>query len=175
MASIGKESAPPISSSPKYPPPTSPPPTTPPPFSLSGASTPSQPMPPELPYSLRDHKKSIAAIWTLLVIDTAVVPLVLFYSLWDDTRLRPMWIMTITTSLYGLISGFEWAYRTYVLFTRERLRPLDASKWAVSGPTAATVVLSINAASSWTSSILPTQSATALAWYVDPSEEAPGP
>lgn len=43
--------------------------------------------PPELPYSLRDRKWSIAFFWTLFVIDTLAQPLILYFALWYATDL----------------------------------------------------------------------------------------
>lgn len=44
-------------------------------------------VPPPLPYSLRDRKKSIAFFWTIFVIDTLAQPLILYYTLWYLTPL----------------------------------------------------------------------------------------
>lgn len=43
--------------------------------------------PPELPYSLRQHKLSIAIAWTVLIINSCILPLALFYGLWFGTSL----------------------------------------------------------------------------------------
>ena len=94
----------------------------------SNETTPPQPILPQLPYSLRDHKLSIAIIWTLLAIDAAIMPLALFYPLWYDTNLQPAYIFAITTSLFGTISGIEWAYRSWSLWKKEELRPFGGKR-----------------------------------------------
>ena len=44
-------------------------------------------VPPPLPYSLRDRKRSIAIFWTLFILDTLAQPLVLYWALWYATDL----------------------------------------------------------------------------------------
>lgn len=80
--------------------------------------------PPSLPYNIRDHKLNIIIIWTLLVLDSAILPLALFYPLYYATSLREGIIFAITTSVFGLISGLEWAYRSWQLLSRDDVRPL---------------------------------------------------
>ena len=81
---------------------------------------------PELPYDTSHHKASITIIWTLLAFDAFVMPLALFYALWYGThpRLDPAYLFAITTGVFGLISGAEWAYRGWSLWRRPELRPL---------------------------------------------------
>lgn len=43
--------------------------------------------PPQLPYSLRTRKKSIAFFWILFIIDTMAQPLILYWCLWYLTDL----------------------------------------------------------------------------------------
>lgn len=88
-----------------------------------GTSSPPRLLLPELPYSLRDHKRSVAIIWTLLALDGAIIPLALFYPLWYDTNLSPTYIFAITTASFGIISGIEWFYRSWSLWKKEELRP----------------------------------------------------
>ena len=89
---------------------------------------------PQLPYSLRDHKSSIALIWTLLALDAAIIPLTLFYPLWYATTLKPAYIFAITTSVFGIISGFEWVFRSWALWKKEELRPFGGKRNGVSFP-----------------------------------------
>lgn len=81
---------------------------------------------PELPYDASHHKTSITIIWTLLAFDAFIMPLALFYALWYGThpRLDPAYLFAITTGVFGLISGAEWAYRGWNLWHRPELRPL---------------------------------------------------
>ena len=81
---------------------------------------------PELPYDTSHHKTSITIIWTLLAFDVFIIPLALFYALWFGThpRLDPAYLFAITTGVFGLVSGAEWAYRGWSLWRRPELRPL---------------------------------------------------
>lgn len=96
----------------------------------SGTNTPLKSLLPELPYSIRDHKLSITITWTLLALDASVVPLALFYLLWYTTTLDPSYIFTIITSVFGVISGHEWCYRSWMLLRKEDVRPLGGRRWA---------------------------------------------
>ena len=86
---------------------------------------------PELPYSLRDHKLNIAIIWSLLALDAAIMPLVLFYPLWYASDLVPAYIFAVTTGLFGIISGIEWAYRSWRLWRQEWVRPFGGKRTGV--------------------------------------------
>ena len=67
-------------------------------------------------------------IWSLLALDVAIMPLVLFYPLWYDTSLSPAYIFAITTALFGIISGIEWCFRSWSLWKKEDLRPFGGKK-----------------------------------------------
>ena len=98
----------------------------------SGSSTPHQPVLPQLPYSLREHKKSIAIIWSLLLLDATIMPLTLFYPLWYATNLDPAYIFAVTTGVFGIISGMEWCYRSWQLWKKEEVRPFGGKRNGVS-------------------------------------------
>ena len=96
----------------------------------SGATTPEPKKLPPLPYSLHDHKLSIGIIWTLLVLDTAILPLALFFPLWYGSTALPWVVIAITSSIFGVISGAEWIYRTWKLWRHENLRPFcSRTRW----------------------------------------------
>lgn len=92
------------------------------------ASDTSRPALPDLPYSLRDHKRNIAIIWSLLALDAAIMPLALFYPLWYASDLEPAYIFAVTTGVFGIISGLEWAYRSWRLWRQEWVRPFGGRK-----------------------------------------------
>lgn len=53
-------------------------------------------VPPQLPYSLRSRRWSIFIIWTILILDSCVLPVSLFFILkyavgWDDTKSKQYW------------------------------------------------------------------------------------
>ena len=97
----------------------------------SGNTTPPPPCLPQLPYSLRDHKKNIAIIWTLLALDAVIMPLALFYPLWYASDLDPAYIFAVTTGAFGTISGVEWCFRSWMLWSKEELRPFDGKRYGV--------------------------------------------
>ena len=45
--------------------------------------------PPPLPMSLRERKRRIALAWTLIVLDSSILPLIVFYGLWYGSSLTP--------------------------------------------------------------------------------------
>ena len=101
----------------------------------SGSSIPPRsdsPSLPQLPYSLRDHKKSIAVIWTLLALDAAIMPLALFYPLWYASDLASAYIFAVTTGVFGIISGMEWCFRSWQLWKKEDVRPFGGKRNGVS-------------------------------------------
>lgn len=102
------------------------------PIHSSGYETPPETVLPQLPYSLRNHIRNIAIIWSLLVLDAAIMPFALFYPLWYATSLQPTYVIDITTSVFGVVSGLEWCFRTWQLLRREDLRPLGGKRFGVS-------------------------------------------
>jgi len=86
---------------------------------------------PTLPYSIRDHARSIIAIWTLFTLDSAVLPLLLFYVLWYRSSESDTQILTITTCVFGLFATVEWGLRTLRLWKREDVRPIGGQRIGV--------------------------------------------
>ena len=99
----------------------------------SGIST-LHPQLPELPWSIRDHKRNIIVIWTLFALDSALFPLLLFYVLWYRTSETPTQILTITTCVFGLFATVEWCQRTLRLWKREDVRPIGGQRIGVRTP-----------------------------------------
>lgn len=99
----------------------------------SGFST-SRPELPALPYSIRDHLRNIIFIWTLFTLDTAVLPLLLFYALWYHSSQSPTNILTITTCVFGIFATIEWATRTLRLWKMEEVRPIGGGRKGVCIP-----------------------------------------
>ncbi|KAL2037616.1 hypothetical protein N7G274_009561 [Stereocaulon virgatum] len=83
---------------------------------------------PKLPYSLREHTKNIAIIWTLLALDAAIMPLALFYPLWYATSLEPAYTFGIMTGVFGIISGSEWVYESRQSMKKEDMRPFGGTR-----------------------------------------------
>lgn len=103
------------------------------PENSSGFST-LRPELPELPYSIRDHVKNIVFIWALFTLDTAILPLLLFYALWYHSSQSPTHILTITSCVFGLFASIEWGLRTLRLWRREEVRPIGGQRKGVRIP-----------------------------------------
>ncbi|KAI0841187.1 hypothetical protein F5Y06DRAFT_293675 [Hypoxylon sp. FL0890] len=85
---------------------------------------------PRLNYKLLDHKKKLFLVGGLLVLEGSILPIVLFYPLWFDTNLRHGILFAIITSFFGLVSGLEFAHRSWRLILKDdKYRPLDGKRW----------------------------------------------
>ncbi|OTA99770.1 hypothetical protein M426DRAFT_324841 [Hypoxylon sp. CI-4A] len=107
-----------------------------PPGSTASSTTPSKDPSEELPglprlnYRLLDHKKKLFLVGGLLLLEGSILPLVLFYPLWFDTTLRHGILFAIITSFFGIVSGLEFAHRSWRLIMKDDLyRPLDGGRW----------------------------------------------
>ncbi|KAI9880420.1 MAG: hypothetical protein M1830_003460 [Pleopsidium flavum] len=86
-------------------------------------------VPPELPYSLRNHKLSIAIAWTILTINSCILPLVLFYALWFGTSLSRNIVVGINTAVFGVIALVSYSVRMWhLLKTDPHHRPLGSGR-----------------------------------------------
>ena len=86
--------------------------------------------PPPLNYTLRTRKTAIAVFWTLIVIDSIGVPLILYYALDRKTSLSPNAVFSISTGCLGGISIVEYALRFWRLWKKDSTcRVLGARRW----------------------------------------------
>ncbi|KAI0900075.1 hypothetical protein F4806DRAFT_277739 [Annulohypoxylon nitens] len=100
--------------------------------SATAVKDPSEELPglPRLNYKLLDHKKKLFLVGGLLVLEGSILPIVLFYPLWFATDLRHGILFAIITSFFGLVSGLEFAHRSWRLIQKDDLyRPLNGSRW----------------------------------------------
>ncbi|KAI3338602.1 hypothetical protein F4824DRAFT_458222, partial [Ustulina deusta] len=85
---------------------------------------------PRLEYRLMDHKMKLFVVSGLLIFEGSILPLVLFYPLWYATDLRHGILFAIITSFFGLVSGLEFAHRSWRLIHKnDKYRPLDGRRW----------------------------------------------
>ncbi|KAI1168374.1 hypothetical protein F5B18DRAFT_277888 [Nemania serpens] len=85
---------------------------------------------PRLEYNLLDHKMKLFLVSGLLILEGSILPLVLFYPLWYATTVRHGILFAIITSFFGLVSGLEFAHRSWRLIHKnDKYRPLDGSRW----------------------------------------------
>ncbi|KAF2142233.1 uncharacterized protein K452DRAFT_227490 [Aplosporella prunicola CBS 121167] len=74
--------------------------------------------PPDLNYSLRTRKKSIAIFWCLIVVDCIFTPIALYFGLWYGTNLSHNAVFSISTGTLGSVSIFEYFIRFYRLWKK---------------------------------------------------------
>lgn len=74
--------------------------------------------PPDLNYSLRTRKKSIALFWSLIVIDCIFTPIALYFGLWYGTNLSHNAVFSISTGTLGSVSIFEYFLRFHRLWKK---------------------------------------------------------
>lgn len=94
------------------------------------------PGPPPLNYTVRTNRREryIIIFFTLLFLESGVLPLILFYALRWGAHLSITTNLAIITSLIGTVSGFKIAQRTYDLWFRtghESRRPIGAGRYGV--------------------------------------------
>ena len=77
--------------------------------------------PPPLDYSLWQRKRSIGIFWGLILFDSIVMPLALYFGLWyglTRDQLSANAVFSIVTAALGGISIFEYAVRFLRLFKK---------------------------------------------------------
>lgn len=85
---------------------------------------------PRLRYRILDYKVKLAVVVFLLVLESSLLPIALFYWLWFRTTLRHGIIFAIITSFFGLVTGLEFGLRCYKLvFMGDRYRPRGGTRW----------------------------------------------
>ncbi|KAJ9145064.1 hypothetical protein NKR23_g5488 [Pleurostoma richardsiae] len=94
------------------------------------AQTPEVPGLPRLNYNLRDHKTKLSIVSTLLIVESSLLPIALYYGLWFGTSLRHGILFAIITSFFGLVTGIEFALRSWKLcLPADTYRPLGGRRW----------------------------------------------
>ncbi|MCJ1350763.1 MAG: hypothetical protein MMC33_000744 [Icmadophila ericetorum] len=86
---------------------------------------------PELPYSLRDHKKGIAVTWTIILANTCFVPLGLTYGLWFGThpQINQHLLFGITSVAFTVASAFQYWMRIFRLLQQDPIyRPIGSQR-----------------------------------------------
>lgn len=77
--------------------------------------------PPSLEYSLYtpySRRWRIAFFWTLVVFDSTIMPIALYYGLWYGTDLSPNTVFSIVTAALGGISILEYVLRFWHLWKK---------------------------------------------------------
>jgi len=85
---------------------------------------------PRLNYNLWNYKTKLIIVTSLLVIESSILPLALFYGLWFYTTLRHGIIFAIITSFFGIVTGIEFGLRSLKLIKKaDTYRPLGGTRW----------------------------------------------
>ena len=63
-------------------------------------------------------KRSIFIFWFLILFDSIVMPLALYFGLWYGTNLSPNTVFSIVTAALGGISIFEYVARFWRLWKK---------------------------------------------------------
>ncbi len=94
---------------------------------------------PRLDYNIWHYKTKLLIIVTLLVLESALIPIALFYGL-RLTSLRIGLIFAVITSFFGIVTGIEYGFRSLKLIgygfhswkltqKGDEYRPLGGKKW----------------------------------------------
>lgn len=66
----------------------------------------------------------------LLVLESSLIPLALFYGLWFRTTLRHGIIFAIITAFFGLVTGIEFGLRSLkLILPPDTYRPIGGARW----------------------------------------------
>lgn len=81
-----------------------------------------EPEPPTLNYTLRTRKFAIFFFWTVVIFDSVIMPLALYYGLWYGLHVKgkmsPNTVFSIVTAAIGGISIFEYFVRFWRLWKK---------------------------------------------------------
>lgn len=76
------------------------------------------PGPPSLEYSLNGRWFWIIFFWQLVIIDSVVMPIALYFGLWYGTNLSPNTVFSIVTAALGGVSIIEYFLRFWRLWKK---------------------------------------------------------
>ncbi|KAF3022954.1 hypothetical protein E8E14_007240 [Neopestalotiopsis sp. 37M] len=99
---------------------------------------PFRPEPPRLGYTLRTRKMAIFLFWSVILFDSVVMPIALYFGLWygvgpgnpDDERLSANTVFSIVTAALGGASILEYFVRFWRLYKKNSTcRVIGAHRW----------------------------------------------
>ncbi|VBB80400.1 Putative protein of unknown function [Podospora comata] len=86
---------------------------------------------PRLNYRILDYKLKLSIIVALLVIESSLLPIILYYGISASTSLRPGLVFAIVTSFFGIVTGIEFGLRMLKLILKgDQYRPPGGTKWS---------------------------------------------
>ncbi|EXJ68820.1 uncharacterized protein A1O5_07751 [Cladophialophora psammophila CBS 110553] len=84
--------------------------------------------PPPLPFDVRHHTLSVSIFTVLVLAECCFLPIALYYGLSKGTNMRSGIYFAIITSLFGFVTGYEFAVRSWRLIrSSDQYRPLFGS------------------------------------------------
>jgi hypothetical protein len=107
--------------------------------------------PPDLNYTLRTRKKSLAIFWALVLIDCIAVPIALYFGLWYGTNLSHNAVFSISTGAIGTVSVVEYFIRFRRLWRKgSHCRVIGARRCYVGDIRSGSCLRSADQCGSWT-------------------------
>ncbi|KAK3984680.1 hypothetical protein QBC44DRAFT_9877 [Cladorrhinum sp. PSN332] len=86
---------------------------------------------PRLLYPIREYKTKLIIVVSLLVLESAFLPIALYYGLTYGTTLRSGITFAIITSFFGIVTGIEFGLRCLKLILKDdKYRPPGGTKWS---------------------------------------------
>ncbi|KAK1835639.1 hypothetical protein QBC39DRAFT_340765 [Podospora conica] len=99
----------------------------------AGDPSPNEVLPglPRLDYNLWNYKWKLSFIVFLLVVESSLLPIALYYGLYFNTTLRLGLVFAIITSFFGIVTGIEFGLRMLKLILKgDTYRPRGGTKWS---------------------------------------------
>lgn len=93
-----------------------------------------EPEPPSLNYDLRSKKRKLAFFWTVVIFDSVLMPIGLYFGLWYTVhasgKMSANTVFSIVTAAIGGIAIFEYFVRAWALWKKNSTsRPTGAPRW----------------------------------------------
>jgi hypothetical protein len=86
---------------------------------------------PRLRYRILEYKWKLTIVVSLLVLESSLLPIALYYGLWFGTTLRHGIIFAIITAFFGIVTGIEFGLRCLKLIIKgDKYRPQGGTKWS---------------------------------------------
>ncbi|KAI9816930.1 MAG: hypothetical protein M1827_001575 [Pycnora praestabilis] len=87
---------------------------------------------PSLPYNLNSRRRSIAINFSIILLTACVLPVLLYYILYNCTTLKTVYIFSIVTGAEGVFTLVDVSRRTYLLLRQnDDSRPLGGDRWTI--------------------------------------------
>ncbi|KAK3291167.1 ankyrin repeat-containing domain protein [Chaetomium fimeti] len=86
---------------------------------------------PRLRYRILEYKLKLSIVVSLLVLESSLLPISLYYGLILGTTLRPGIVFAIITSFFGIVTGIEFGLRCIkLIWMGEKYRPVAGTRWS---------------------------------------------